>query len=249
MELWSVEMRRKEYDALWMFLRFLHSCNLFRTVKITNTYSTSMHLWNHVTWYTRWPKYVDLNRDAWYPEPALVSAAFCTLSEPESMSESHMSVTFIAAGIVRSCQSTLVRAMLIRAGIVRDHVRATLVKATLSEPELSETISECTFIARIVRHYFRATLVRAKLIRPGLSDHIWIPPVTVEWRWIPGSIAVPISWERYWSSQDGLLLLTYKSNQNIPSRCTVPLVDEHVLSVRSLHANKLSDSNCNLRPC
>jgi hypothetical protein len=69
------------------------------------------------------------------------------------MSESHLSVTFIAAGIVRSCQSTLVRAMLIRAGIVRDHVRATPVRATLLELELAETIAEHTFIAGIFRNY------------------------------------------------------------------------------------------------
>jgi hypothetical protein len=156
-----------------MFLRFLHPCNLFQAVKITNTYSTSTHLWNHITWYTRSPGYVDLNRDAWYPEPALVSAAFCTLSEPESMSESHLSVTFIAAGIVRSCQSALVRAMLIRARIVRDHVRATLVRATLSEPELSETISEHTFIAGIVRlcqsHTCQSHINQTGIVRPYQS--------------------------------------------------------------------------------
>jgi hypothetical protein len=155
-----------------MFLRFLHLCNLFRAVKIINTYSTSTHLSNHITWYTSSPRYLDLNRDVWYPEPTLFSAAFCTWSQPESMSESPLSVTFIAAAIVRSCQSALIRAMLIRAGIVRDHVRATLVRATLSEPELSEAISDCTFIAEIVRDYVRATPVRATLIRLGLSDHI-----------------------------------------------------------------------------
>jgi len=54
------------------------------------------------------------------------------------MSESNLSVTFITAGTVRSCQRALIRVMFIRAGIVRDlvrdlvraaHVRATLVRA------------------------------------------------------------------------------------------------------------------------
>jgi len=74
------------------------------------------------------------------------------------MSESHLSVTFIAAGIVRSCQSALVRAMFIRARIVRalvrdlvrDHVRAALVRAT----------------------HVKATLVRATLVRANLLSHI-----------------------------------------------------------------------------
>ena len=201
-------MRLKEYDAILMFLRFLYPCNLFQLVKITTTYFISRHSWNHIIWYTRWPGYVDLDRDALYPEPAHFSAAFCTLEEPESMSEWHLSVTFFAAGILRSCQSALVRAMLMRAGIVRDyvwatliratHFRATLVRATLSEPRMSQTISDHTFIARIVRDYVRATLVRATLvratsIRPGLSDHIRATLVTVGWWWISGSVALPVS--------------------------------------------------------
>jgi hypothetical protein len=68
------------------------------------------------------------------------------------MSESHLSVTFIAAVIVRLCQSALVRAIWIRVGIVRalvrDHVKAALVMATLVR---------ATFIrAGIVRDYVRA---------------------------------------------------------------------------------------------
>jgi len=224
-----------------MFLQFLHPCNLFQEVKIINTYSTSTHLWNHIIWYSRLPGYVYPNRDAWYPEPALISAAFCTVSEPESISESHLSVTFLAAGIARSCQSACVRTMLIRTGIVRDHVRGTLawatvvrhtvVRATLSGPELSEIISEHTFIAGNVRDYLSAILVRATLIRPGLSDHIRAALDTVEWWWIPGSVAEPISWERYRSSQDGCLLPIYISNQVILSMCTLPIVDERVSSV------------------
>jgi len=74
------------------------------------------------------------------------------------MSESHLSVTFIAAWIVRSYQSAHFRAMCIRAGIVRDlvrdlvrdHVRAALVRATL----------------------VKATLVRATLVRANLLSHI-----------------------------------------------------------------------------
>jgi len=145
-----------------------------------------------MTCYTRWPRYVDLNSDAWYPEPVLVSAPFCTMSEPESMSESHLSVTFITAGIVWSCQSTLFRAMLIIARIARDQARATLVRATLSE-----TILECTLKAGIVRDYVRATLVRATSVSLGLLDQIRAAFVTVKWGWIPGCVAVPVSWERY----------------------------------------------------
>ena len=60
------------------------------------------------------------------------------------MSESHLTATFIAAGIVRSYQCALVRGMFIRAWIVRNlvrdlvrdhataaHVRATHVRANL----------------------------------------------------------------------------------------------------------------------
>jgi len=64
------------------------------------------------------------------------------------MSESHLSVTFIAAGTVRSCQSALVRAMFIRAGIVRDLVRD------------------------LVRDHVRAAHVRATLVRANLLSHI-----------------------------------------------------------------------------
>jgi len=74
----------------------------------------------------------------------------------------------------------------------------TMSEPHLSEPhyqrwELSEIMSECTFIARIIRDYVRASLVRATLIRPGLSDHIRATLVTVEWRWIHSSVAVPVS--------------------------------------------------------
>jgi len=254
MEWWCVEMHRKEYDSLWMFLHFSHPFNLFPAVKITTTYPTRMHRWTDITWYTRWPRYVDLNRDAWYVEPALVGAAFCTLLEPESMSESHLSVTFIAAGIVRSCQSTLVRAMLFGARIVWDHARATLVRATLVtgsllEPKLWETVSEHTFIAGIIRDNVQATLNKATLIWPGLLDHSRAAHLTVEWRWLPGSVAWSISWVRYRSSQDGRLLLIFKSNQVILSMYTLPLVDEHISSVCLLHPNMLPNGDCNLRTC
>jgi len=64
------------------------------------------------------------------------------------MSESHLSVTFIPASIVRSCQSTHVRAMLIRAGIVRDRFR---------DP---------------VREYVWAPHVRAPLVSKKLLSHV-----------------------------------------------------------------------------
>jgi len=51
-------------------------------------------------------------------------------------------------------------------------MRVTLVRAILTVLESSETISECTVIARIVCDYVRATHVRPTLIRLGLSDHI-----------------------------------------------------------------------------
>jgi len=116
----------------------LTSVHLFWVAKIANTHSNSTRLWKHITWYTRLIGYVDLNRDAYYSVPPL---APCLIqSEAESMSESHLSVAFIAAGTVRSWQSAPVSAMCIRAGIVRDlvrdlvraaHVRATLVRANL----------------------------------------------------------------------------------------------------------------------
>jgi len=64
------------------------------------------------------------------------------------MSESHLSVTFIAAGAVRSFQSALVRAMFIRAGIVpaflrdlvKDLVRVAPVRATLVRANLLSQI-------------------------------------------------------------------------------------------------------------
>jgi len=62
--------------------------------------------------------------------------------------ESHLSVTFIAAGIVRSCYRALVRAMFIRAGIVRDLVR------------------------ELVRDHVRAAHVKATLVRANLLRHI-----------------------------------------------------------------------------
>jgi hypothetical protein len=82
--------------------------------------------------------YVDLNQDSYYPVPPLAPCQ--SQSEPESMSELHMSVTFPAAGIVRSYQSAVIRAMFNRAGIVRDrvrdHVRAAYVTATLVRANL-----------------------------------------------------------------------------------------------------------------
>ena len=56
------------------------------------------------------------------------------------MSESHLSVTFIAAGTVRSCKSPLVRAMSIRARIVRDLVRDLVRAAHVRANVLSHII-------------------------------------------------------------------------------------------------------------
>ena len=64
------------------------------------------------------------------------------------MPELHLSVTIIAARIVGSCQSSLVRAMFIRARIVRDLVRD------------------------LVRDHVRAAHVRATLVRANLHSHI-----------------------------------------------------------------------------
>jgi hypothetical protein len=111
------------------------------------------------------------------------------------MSESHLSVTFIAARTVRSCQSALIRAMFIGAGIVRamfiragivrdlvrDHVKAALVRATLVR---------ATFIrAGIVRDYVRAHfysrdyqgLCQSHINQtPIVRDHIRAAHATVE---------------------------------------------------------------------
>jgi len=74
------------------------------------------------------------------------------------MSESHLSVTFIAAGTVRSCQSALVRAMFIRAGIVRAmFIRAGIVRDLVRD---------------LVRDHLRAAHVRATLVRANLLSHI-----------------------------------------------------------------------------
>jgi len=70
------------------------------------------------------------------------------------MSESHLSVTFIAARTVRSCQSALVRAMFIRAGIVR----AMFIRAGI--------------VRDLVRDHLRAAHVRATLVRANLLSHI-----------------------------------------------------------------------------
>jgi len=64
--------------------------------------------------------FVDLNWDSWYP--VLPLAPCQTQSEQDFMSESHLSDTSIAAGIVGTSQSALARAMFIRAAIVRDLV-------------------------------------------------------------------------------------------------------------------------------
>jgi hypothetical protein len=74
------------------------------------------------------------------------------------MSESHISVTFIAARIVKSYVSPLFRALFISAGIVRDlardnvrdHVRAAPVRAI----------------------HVKGTLLRAKLVMSNLLTHI-----------------------------------------------------------------------------
>jgi len=95
------------------------------------------------------------------------------------MTELHLSVIFVAARIVRSCQSTLVRAMLIGAVIVRDHVRATPVRATsvqatVSELEYSETMTKRTFIAGIIWDHGRATLVTAPELSETMSERTFI---------------------------------------------------------------------------
>jgi len=74
------------------------------------------------------------------------------------MSESHLSVTFIAAGTVRSGQSALVRAMFVRAGIVRAmFIRAGIVRDLVRD---------------LVRDHVRATHVRATLVRANLLSDI-----------------------------------------------------------------------------
>jgi len=154
-----------------MWLRYIHPCNLFQAVKITNTYSTRSYVWNRITLHDSSIGYVDLNRDVRH---SLSPLAPCqSQSKPESMPELHLSVIFIIAKVVRSCQSALLRAMFIRPGIVRylvtdlvrDHViaalaRATLVKATLIRATLAKAI------------LVRATLVRATLVRANLLSHI-----------------------------------------------------------------------------
>jgi len=139
-----------------MFLGFLHPCNLFWAAKIINSYSPSTHVWNHITWYTTSIGYVDLNRDARYPVPSLAPCQ--SQSEPESMSESHLSVTFITAGIVRSWQRALVRAISIGAGIVRDLVR--------------DLVRDHVRAALVRSRHVKATLVKATLVRSNLLSHI-----------------------------------------------------------------------------
>jgi len=148
-------MHCNQNSALWKFLWFFKPCNLFPVVIITNTYSTRSLHWNLITWYSRNIGNDDPNRAAWYSVQFLAPCQ--SQSEPESMSESHVSVTFIASWIVRSCESALVRAMFIWAVIVRDlvrelvrdyvraaHVRATPVKATLVRATL--------FMAKLLSH-------------------------------------------------------------------------------------------------
>jgi len=74
------------------------------------------------------------------------------------MSESHLSVTFIAAGTVRSCQSAPARAMFIRAG----NVRAMFIRAG----------SVRDVVRDVVRDHVRAAHVRATLVRANLLSHI-----------------------------------------------------------------------------
>jgi len=121
-------------------------------MKKTNPSSSRVHIQNNEIWFT-WPiEYVDHNRDTRYPVQPVAPCQ--SQSEPESMSESHLSVTFIAAWIVRWCQSALTIAMFIGAQIVRDlvrdHVRTALVSATHVKP----------------------TLVRAKLVRANVLSHM-----------------------------------------------------------------------------
>jgi len=171
---------------------------------------------------------------------------------------------FIRPGIVRDIvRATLVRATLISTGIVRGYVRvydywwkyqracqSHTCQSHSSEGELSETMSETmsehTFIAGIIRDIVRAILLSATWNRLGLSDHIRATFVTIDPQWISRRTAVPISWAWYGSSLDGCILLIYRWNQVILIICTVPLVDEHVLSVLWLCSNMLCVIYCNL---
>jgi len=120
-----------------MFPRFSHPCNWIRALNIINSDSTILHLRNRETRYTRLIRHCDRSRAAFCPVLPLTPEQ--SQSEPASSSESYMWVTFTAAVMVKSCHSTLFRAILIRAGIVRDHVRdlvtdhvrAALLRATL----------------------------------------------------------------------------------------------------------------------
>jgi hypothetical protein len=92
--------------------------------------------------------------------------------------------------MVRSCQSTLVRAMLIRAGIVRDHVRDHVKDALVRAILVRATLVRATFIrAGTVRNDVRAHshsreyygvcqshIDQTTIVR----DHIWAACLTVE---------------------------------------------------------------------
>ena len=88
-----------------MVVEILHWCKLFSVAIKTNTYSTSMYHRSHIISYTRSTGYVNHDRDAWYPVLPLASCQ--SQSGPESISESHLSVTFITARILSLCYSIL----------------------------------------------------------------------------------------------------------------------------------------------
>jgi len=122
-----------------------------------NHYLPNLYIWfDSYCMNTGWIRYAIHKTDAWYQAPQLTS--WYSQIELETMSNSHLSVTIITAGIVRSCQRVLVTAMISRAGIVRhlvrdlvrDHVWGALVRATP----------------------VKVTLVRATLIRANLLAHI-----------------------------------------------------------------------------
>jgi len=102
------------------------------------------------------------------------------------MSEVHLSVTFIAAGIVRSCQSALVRVMFIRvmcirAGIVRDLVRDLvrdgLVRAIFIGAGIVRDYVRAHFHSRDYQGLCQSHINLTMIVR----DHIRAALVTVEW--------------------------------------------------------------------
>jgi hypothetical protein len=119
-----------------------------------------------------------------------------------------------------------------------------LSAAHLSELGMSQTMSECTVIAVIIRDHDRATL-----IRPHFSETISELHLSQlsgdEYRIV---VSLPISSEKYWSSQGGHILLIPMWNQAVFGIYTSPFVDEQVSSFPYFDAKMFFDLHSDRQP-